>query len=198
MSGRYASKAPSLRSAFSKNDCVLLPGFLDLAIGRTIAKQLTRTQFIPGSYRKDGILTGADEYSEKSPMPILHFVMNSLEVIQTIESIARCRIIGPFVGRLYRMNPRSGHFLSWHDDLGRGSMVGVSLNLSSSPYEGGALQIRNRSRAGRPRKIPNKRFGDAVLFRVAEGLEHRIMPLRGSSPKIAYAGWFKSDFERSS
>jgi 2-oxoglutarate-Fe(II)-dependent oxygenase superfamily protein len=196
--GRYASQASDLRAEFDENDCVLLRGFLDPAIGKAIKKQLPAAPFIPAPYYKNKVLTGLDEISEKTPYPFLHFLMNSVELAHLVEDITQSRNIGSFFGRLYRMLPRSGHFLSWHDDLDeKGRVAALSLNLSPSPYKGGVLQIRNRSQAENPREIPNTRFGDAVLFRVAERLEHRLTPMEGDCPKIAYSGWFKSSGKRS-
>jgi hypothetical protein len=38
--------------------------------------------------------------------------------------------------------------------------------------------------------VANTGAGDAVLFRIAERLEHRVTSLRGDVPRTAYAGWF--------
>jgi hypothetical protein len=64
--------------------------------------------------------------------------------------------------------------------------------LSTDVYEGGVLQIR---RAGSQQilcEAHNTGFGDALVFRVDTGLEHRITPVEGNVPKTAMAGWFKS------
>jgi hypothetical protein len=34
---------------------------------------------------------------------------------------------------------------------------------------------------------------DASIFRISPNLEHRIPDLEGSKPKIAFAGWFRTD-----
>ena len=34
--------------------------------------------------------------------------------------------------------------------------------------------------------------GDAVIFRIAEHLRHRVSPVTGGTHRVAFAGWFKS------
>jgi hypothetical protein len=40
-------------------------------------------------------------------------------------------------------------------------------------------------------RFVNKGFGDAIVFRIGGNLEHRVAPVRGAVPKIAFAGWFR-------
>jgi hypothetical protein len=42
-------------------------------------------------------------------------------------------------------------------------------------------------------ELPNPGFGDAVLFRIDERLEHRVSNVEGAVPKIAFSGWFESE-----
>jgi hypothetical protein len=42
-------------------------------------------------------------------------------------------------------------------------------------------------------ELPNPVFGDAILFRVDERLEHRVSNVEGAVPKIAFSGWFESE-----
>jgi len=54
------------------------------------------------------------------------------------------------------------------------------------------LQIREARSKRILHEIANTGPGDAVLFRVDPGLEHRITPVTGSISKTALAGWFVS------
>ena len=47
-------------------------------------------------------------------------------------------------------------------------------------------------------EVGNHTPGDAVLFRVREDLQHRVMPLEGTGARTAFAGWFRSrpEFDR--
>jgi hypothetical protein len=40
--------------------------------------------------------------------------------------------------------------------------------------------------------VTQRRLGDATLFRIGDDLEHRVMPVKSGSVRVAYAGWFLS------
>jgi hypothetical protein len=185
-----------LREEFGRNDCAALRGFLAPEIGEAVKKQILHIPFDLDRFYVDGVLVGLDEHSFQPPYPFLDFMMNGPAILRLVESISGCRGLEWFDGRIYRMVPSEGHFLEWHDDRGSGGLVGMSLNLSPSPYEGGVFQIRDRAAARAPREAPIPRFGDAILFRIRADLEHRLTPLTGARPKFAYAGWFGSGAER--
>ena len=41
--------------------------------------------------------------------------------------------------------------------------------------------------------VANTGAGDALLFALGRGLQHRIRPIAGTVPKTAFAGWFCRD-----
>jgi hypothetical protein len=121
----------------------------------------------------------------------MFFLVNDPALFATIERITGCRPIGCFTGRLYRMLPGRDDFDTWHSDAIQHRMVGMSVNLGP-PYEGGVFQLRDRVSKRMLGEAPNVGAGDAILFRIDEDLEHWITPLRGTAPKTAFAGWFRS------
>ena len=74
----------------------------------------------------------------------LLLLVNDERMLDVVRSITGCGPIGHFDGRVYRLEPSSDHYDSWHDDLGDGRLVAMSINLGRQPYEGGALEIRDR------------------------------------------------------
>jgi hypothetical protein len=52
--------------------------------------------------------------------------------------------------------------------------------------------MRRKNSEQAPKQIANLRFGDCILFRLSDMLQHRVTPVTGDFPKIAFAGWFKS------
>jgi hypothetical protein len=128
---------------------------------------------------------------------LLGFLINDPTLFEQIRAITGCERIGTFVGRIYRMLPGPEHEDSWHDDVTEGRMVAMSLNLGEAPYSGGVLEIRDRDSKRVLHRVENTGPGDALLFRIARGLQHRVTAVEGSVPKTAYAGWFTSnrDFE---
>ena len=107
-------------------------------------------------------------------------------------SVVRC-----FNGRVYRLQPQSAHYDSWHSDASDDRVVGLSVNLSREPYDGGLLEIRRAVAPEAEHAVASAGFGSAVLFRISPELRHRVTEVRGGRPRTAYAGWFRTspDFE---
>jgi hypothetical protein len=42
-------------------------------------------------------------------------------------------------------------------------------------------------------EVANTGPGSALIFRIAEELQHRISDMEGDEPKTAFAGWFRPD-----
>jgi hypothetical protein len=124
---------------------------------------------------------------------LLHFAMNRPKVRAVMEEITGCKGFRWFQGRVYRMIAEAGHHDSWHDDRNHPTEVGMSLNLSCNLFRGGLFMLRERDSKRVLARVANTGFGDAILFRISRGLEHRISDLEGPEPKTAYAGWFRTD-----
>ena len=130
--------------------------------------------------------------TESAAFGALLFLINDEKLFQLIQDITQCALIDCFEGRVYRVNPGDGHHDSWHNDIGEGRVVGMSLNLSREVYSGGVLQIRNRETEAVISEAANTGFGDAVVFRLSRDLQHRITEVEGSASKTAFAGWFRA------
>jgi hypothetical protein len=129
---------------------------------------------------------------ENSLSHMLLFLVNNVGLFQFVETVTGCGPIGCFTGRVYRLVPGRGHHDSWHSDRGEHRMIAMSVNLSTGVYSGGALQIRDRSSGQIVHEVANVGFGDAILFRLADHLQHRLTEVEGDVPKTALAGWFCS------
>lgn len=122
----------------------------------------------------------------------LQFLMNDQRLFQVIQSVTQCDQIGCFQGRVYRVNPGSGHHDSWHNDIGEQRLVGMSINLSRELYSGGRLQIRDHVSGEIVSEVAIAGIGDAVIFRLSDRLQHRITDVEGTASKTAFAGWFRA------
>jgi hypothetical protein len=71
-------------------------------------------------------------------------------------------------------------------------LIGMSLNLSRTPFDGAAFQLRDRHSNQMLYEVANTGSGDAIIFRLASHLQHRNTELTGSATKTAFAGWFRS------
>ena len=179
-----------LRSDFDRQHFVRFPGFLRKDLLDVVCREVERSDFYERTH------AGIDDNKElcmrtqTTAGGLLHLLLNSEDLFDLISQITGCGPIGCFRGRVYRVVPRSGHRDAWHSDVARHRLVAMSINVSPAPYRGGTLQMRAGGSTRVLRNIPNPGFGDAILFRIDRGLEHRITDIEGSSAKTAFAGWF--------
>jgi hypothetical protein len=126
-------------------------------------------------------------------MSTLVFLANDPGLFEIVRAITGCGPIGRFTGRVYRLEAESAYRDVWHSDAQDHRMVGMSINLSRGIYSGGLLQLRRCSSKDVLYQVANTGPGDALLFRIAEDLLHRVTPVEGTVAKIAFAGWFRSE-----
>jgi hypothetical protein len=179
------------RAEFRVRHCIRLPQLLEPALLEFVQRRLEQTQW-KTKIHDDDI---GEEYvtHDRELLAVLHFVSNALKFREAIHEIAGCCPLRLFRGRVYQMNPATGHHDNWHDDNCDSRLVGMSINLSRRDYRGGLFQLRDRQSGSMLVQIANTGLGDALIFRISSELEHRISDVEGDEPKTAFAGWFKSD-----
>lgn len=176
------------RADFDKQDWVRLPAILDLELLGIAQSQLGASQFEEKTANLYRELTVAD-----SALPFaLLLLLNNQRLFKLIEEITSCGHIGCFRGRIYRIVPGANHHVEWHTDLNGTRLVALSVNLNTEPYEGGILSIREAATERVFCEVTNSGFGDAILFRIDERLQHRVSNVEGTVAKTALAGWFES------
>jgi hypothetical protein len=182
-----------LREQFARGHHLRLPGFVEPSLLRLLAREIERSEFYERSHEGIGSNKELCMRNRSTAGGLLHLLLNGTGLFSLVEEIAGCAAIGCFQGRVYRMTPGYGHHDAWHSDVGEHRLVAMSINLSRVPYQGGVLQIRHRNSSRILREVPNTGFGDAILFRIAADLEHRITDVAGAVSKTAFAGWFQSE-----
>jgi hypothetical protein len=158
----------SLRAAFERDHCVRLPVFL-------AGPLLDRIR----GYAEEGDKASA----------LLFLLLNDVELFRLVRTITGCRRIGRFEGDLLRTPPGPEHAEAWHGDIFGHGMVSMTIDLSSAPYAGGALELRDRHShelLHRGETSP----GDALLVRVAPFLQERVTAVEGPAPRTVYSGRF--------
>src|SRR5437660_1554384 len=186
-----ASNLENLRARFSRQNFFLFPSLLEPELLDFIQAQITRGEFyerVHGAigYNKELCMT------QNSAFAALLLLMNDEKLFQIVQDITQCGPIGCFEGRIYRVIPGHGHHDAWHSDMAEHRLVGMSLNLSSGPYTGGILEIRERASGKLVSEVANVGIGDAVIFRLSDNLQHRITDVEGEAAKTAFAGWFRA------
>lgn len=176
------------RADFEQQDWVRLPAILDRELFEIAQAQLGASQFeekTANLYRELTVANNALPFS-------LLLLLNNPRLFRLIEEITGCGHIGCFRGRIYRIVPGANHHVEWHTDLNGTRLVALSVNLNSEPYEGGVLSIREAATERILCELTNSGFGDAILFRIDERLQHRVSDVEGTVAKTALAGWFES------
>ena len=179
-----------MRQEFCQKHCIRLPKFLEPSLLQIVQRQIEKAQFYERMHRDLG--SEGCMYDNTTPVLLLHLLVNNKTLFQAIEQITGCDPIGCFRGRLYRVIPGHSHHDSWHSDMTDHRMIAMSINLSTEVYYGGVLQIRDEELGQIVYEATNTGFGDAIIFRLASRLKHRLTGLEGTASKTAFAGWFRS------
>ena len=179
----------ALRLEFEHRHVVHVPNLIEPALANEIVDQLERGAFAAYSHGDIG-----SELVAKRGLPtgVLELLANDPGLFTAIRALTGCGPIGCFHGRVYRMVPSSGHYDSWHTDVGMNRLITMSINLSPQPYAGGLLQIRKKDASDMLGEIANVGVGDGIMFRIDPSLTHRVTDVTGTRPKTAYAGWFRT------
>jgi 2OG-Fe(II) oxygenase superfamily len=179
-----------LRAEFERRHCIRLPSLLPPDGFDYVRRHIERGAFAEKIHGQIGVELCM---AENAALSLLYFLTNDRRVFSLVRDLTGCSAIGGFVGRIYRMVPRTGHYDSWHTDSVAHRMIGLSVNLSTERYAGGVFQLRERGSETVLMEAPNTGAGDAILFRIADNIEHRVTPVEGTAPKTAFAGWFVSE-----
>jgi hypothetical protein len=178
------------RKTFSSDHCVKVPRFLADDLSSELLAQIRSDDFYERT--QEGLGSEACLEQDSPIIALLWLLMNDERLFRVIEAVTDCPPIGSFYGRVYRFTDSPRHHDDWHDDLGDNRLVALSVNLSSQPYSGGLLQIRDCTSGEILHEVSNTGPGDALIFRIAPELQHRVTNVTGNRPKTAFAGWFKS------
>jgi len=181
------SELASVRAEFDRAHCVVLRQLVEPGLLKTLQQAIADANF----FEKTNVNIG-DELRVRSGAvaSAFEFLTNDPALFAFVRRISGCGVIGSYRGRVYRLLPRPGHQSDWHNDLLPNRMLTMSINLGSEVYEGGVLQIRDVPTGRILTQVANTGPGDATIFRIAEGLQHRVTPLTGSVARTACAGWF--------
>ena len=179
-----------LRTEFDERHCLVLPEFFPSHMLEIIQRRLGQAAF-----RKDlDPANLAVEQVMRDPITqgLLVFLLSSAPLFAYVEQITGCSPIGSFIGRVYRMLPGPEYYDTWHDDCVDDRLIAISVNLSKTAYQGGRTQFRRKGEDRVVSQVANTGLGDALIFRIAPFLEHRVERVLGTEPKTAGVGWFRS------
>jgi 2-oxoglutarate-Fe(II)-dependent oxygenase superfamily protein len=189
--GAVAHAAPetlaALAATFRAECCARVLRLIEPALLAHVQAAIERSRF---SELRHGTIASELCMERNTTLGLLHFLANDATVFDVVQRITGVAGLRCFVGRVYRRAATAGHHDSWHSDVHPDRRVGMSINLSTAPYEGGVFEIRDRTSGRTLAALPNTGPGDALLFAIDDRLEHRVTTVSGSAAKTAFAGWF--------
>lgn len=193
MQFRIDQPLASLQEQFAETGCALLPGFLTPALLEPLLKQLKSTPFVPKNEVHKGAVFGSVTIVPlgEAATVALHFVLNRGDLFRTVEQTACCPPLGNFTGRLHRTRAGTDQGIDWHNDAVQHRSVGLNINLGTEEFSGGLFQIRGPDRKMRM-ELKHSRPGDAFLFRIDRGWQHRLTQVESGERTVA-VGWFRTE-----
>jgi 2-oxoglutarate-Fe(II)-dependent oxygenase superfamily protein len=179
----------TMRRSFDASHAMRLPRFLDADLLEQVRQAVRHAHFYD---REDEGLAREQCMDGNSILGLLLLIMNDPALFDVIRRVTGCPPIGSFAGRVYLMQQGAGHYSHWHSDVGSGRLIGVSVNLTDGEFTGGRFELRQAGATEADWRVTNAGAGDAVLFRIADTLQHRVTEIQGDVPRVAFAGWFQS------
>lgn len=193
--------------SFAERHVVVLRQFVEKALLQRILRLVAKGEFhdheTRGGRRNRVILRAMTSQRPLALFRLFEMLLNSPVLFPAIQELVDCGAdrfpgredidergggVGRFqTGQLHHMMHERGHFDAWHNDVVSGRQVGVSVNLEPSRAAAGAIEIRE-ARSAVHRVVAG--CGDAVLVRIAKGLEHRALASTGAVPRCTFTGWY--------
>ena len=182
-----------LRARFDRQHCLRLRQFFDPALLEMTQRQMERAAFhervhehldpppVDLSMEHNALLSG------------LLLLLNDPKLFALVRRITGCAEIGCFTGSVYCMKAALRHSDTWHNDLVEHRLVSMSINMSTGVYSGGVLYLKDTVTGEVVHEVANTGFGDAIIFRLAPNLKHKLSGVDGPVDKVALAGWFKAE-----
>jgi hypothetical protein len=123
--------------------------------------------------------------------PALNVLLHRAALLRWVEAATGCGPIDGVAGRVVQTRANDEDALDWHDDLNEPNRrLALTINLSDTPFVGGLFELRDVASGAILIRHTHARPGDALIFAVRRGLEHRVMPLHTGGPRRVYTGWF--------
>jgi hypothetical protein len=182
--GRVLAQA---RDRFERSGAVVLRGFLAPSLLAEVQAQIQPADFKTKVHPASGV---EEELRRKEATWLFRFLLTTRDLLGAVTAITGASPLTRAEVRIYRLVPGTGHQHDWHNDISDDRRLGLSVNLSGGVFEGGNLQIRHPDDEALLSDIRNTGPGDAVIFGIGPHLEHRVLEVTGTQPRVALAGWF--------
>lgn len=182
------------KAEFTNTGCVFLPGLLEHKVLQNFINKLSKTPFETKYETEQAGKFGKVLYvPPQSPvMYAFHMLFNNAELFTAIEAVTGCGQIGNFAGRIHRSEEAENHKIDWHGDNADNRLLAMTLSLGEERYTGGRFEMRKKGSSQLLREFGQLEAGDAIIFKIAPDLEHRLTELETGRRTVG-VGWFRSE-----
>ncbi|WP_404369459.1 2OG-Fe(II) oxygenase [Sphingomonas sp. MMS24-J45] len=112
-------------------------------------------------------------------------------LLRWLERVAGCGTLVHVEGEVAEHRAGGQDFLSWHQDTHKpGRRLALVIDLSDDRYEGGMFELRDRQTKQMLIRHHHNQSGSALLFRISDALEHRVLPVTSGGPRRVFACGF--------
>lgn len=111
--------------------------------------------------------------------------------LRWIEAVTGYRGLERVSGRVIQARANGIDALDWHDDRSdKARRLAIVVNLSDAGFDGGGFELREVATGRMLTTYRHQRAGTALIFDVADDIEHRVLPVTGGAPRRVFTGWF--------
>lgn len=111
--------------------------------------------------------------------------------LRWIEAVTGHRGLERVSGRVVQARANAIDALDWHDDrYDKARRLAIVVNLSDAGFDGGGFELREVATGRMLTTYRHQRAGTALIFDVADDIEHRVLPVTGGGPRRVFTGWF--------
>jgi hypothetical protein len=183
-----------LRSEFARKSCVRLPQLIEPSLFKHLMRKVTAARLVTKFEHDEDEAFGKILFAPSSEpaLFVFHLLLNNRDLFQVVQKITGCLPIGNFVGRIHSSICGADHHIGWHGDNADNRILGLTIDLSNSAYEGGVFELRRKDSPEIICSIPRQLPGDAFVFLISPQLQHRLTLIESGGPRTVGVGWFRS------
>ncbi len=173
---------------FRRRRSIVCPDILDPALVESLLDRCRRGCFVAEYVEPLG------SREVEAPQRVggaLNLMLSRAPFLRWVEAVTGYRGLVRVEGRVVQTRANGADQLDWHNDMEVGPRrLGITISLSDAPYEGGDFELRAVGSRDLLTAYHHERNGTALIFDVAYGIEHRVLPVSGGGTRRVFTGWF--------
>ena len=175
---------------FLEDHVVRLPVLFDEGLLEEISAQVKGAAFETFSHGKLGYDYTMRGNITQAMLSALLSQEKLVDLIEKVTGLAQGSVV-KLNARVYEMRQRRDAD-GWHSDVDYQNrrVVAFGLNLQKEAVQGGELLLKRPWSLRKLGCFPVSAFGELTIFRIAQGLRHKVSPVQGDVPRLYCVGWY--------